>query len=152
MGKLDKIASGSPLMEIKVKYRGKTYTFNLYEETQVNANTLNRDLKSHASSYAFLLQLRNSLEKTSMELEAAKEKTYNKLYLRYKKQNNPLTNRPMSDDAAKSKALASPIYQDAVTEHINALHNFKTLRDAIRAYEVRKELMQSLGANIRNEK
>lgn len=152
MARLSQLAESSPLMVIDVRYNGKRYKFNLYEETQVNAQTLNREMKKHASSYAFLLQLRNSLEKKATELEAHKDRVLNKLYLKYKKMMNPMTNRQFSDDAAKAKAQSSQTYTEAEQEYFDALHSFKTLRDAIRAYEVRKELMQSLGANIRNEK
>lgn len=152
MPRLSELAENSPLMEIDVKYNGKRYKFNLFQETQVNDQTLNREMKKHASSYAFLLQLRNALEKKATELEARKDRTLNKLYLKYKKMTNPLTNRQYSDDAAKAKAQTSETYKEAEQDYFNGLHHFKTLRDAIRAYEVRKELMQSLGANIRNER
>lgn len=152
MASLDKLASLSPLMEIDITYNGKRYRFNLYQETQINAETLNREVKKHPSSYSFLLQLRNNLEKRSLILEKDKDRLYNRLYIKYKKMNNPLTGRPLSDDAAKAKALASKEYDEAVTKWIESVHNFKTLRDAIKAYEVRKDLMQTLGANMRNER
>lgn len=152
MASLSQLAEKSPLMDIDIRYNGKRYKFNLYKETQVNDQTLNREMKKHASSYAFLLQLRNSLEKKATEAEAHKDRVLNKLYLKYKKMTNPMTNRQFSDDAAKAKAQSSSSYTEAEQEYFDSLHHFKTLRDAIRAYEVRKELMQSLGANIRNER
>lgn len=152
MASLNKIASTSPLMEVDVKYEGKRYKFNLFDETQVKEVTLNTELKKHASSYYFLLQLRNKLERQKDLLEAEEERTLNRLFVQYKNRQNDATGRPNSDDMAKALALSSKLYKEAKHAAIIAKHDYNSLRDAVRAYENRKEIMQSLSANLRKEK
>lgn len=151
MGRLNKIAEKSELMNIDITYNGKRYRFNLYEELQVKENKINTELRSHASSYSFLTQLRSYLIDEYDKLEAAKTRTYNQLYKRYKNEKSSLTNRPNSDDLAKSLAESSKIYKEAIHNMLRAKLSKNILDNACKAFESRAFLIQTLSANIRKE-
>lgn len=150
MAKLHKIAETSDLMVIDITYQGKRYKINLFDELQIKEGRLNDRLKEHASSYAFLTQLLTYLETQVEELERVAKKTYDKLYIKYKK--TTTTGRPMSDDLCKASAGANKDYQSSIKALIKARHDKNLLSRAVRAYESRKDLMQTLSANFRNER
>jgi hypothetical protein len=151
MSRLNKIAEKSQLMNIDITYNGKRYRFNLYEELQVKETNINRELKSHASSYSFLTQLRSYLIEEYDLLEAAKTRTYNQLYKRYKGEKSDITNRVNSDDLAKAKAEAHKDYKLAIHRWLKAKLHKNIIDNACKAFESRAFLIQTLSANIRKE-
>lgn len=150
MASLHKISQGSDLMNIDITYKGKRYRFNLHEELQIKETRLNDKLKEHASSYAFLTQFLTHLETYVEELERKYKKTYDKLYIKAK--NKTTGGRPMSDDLCKATAGSSSIYQGALKKYIKAKQDKNIIVRAVRAYETRKDLMQTLSANFRQER
>jgi hypothetical protein len=151
MGKLNKYASESSLMVIDITYKGKRYKFNLYEETRINERRLNQELKTHASSYSFLTMLNNKIIYEFDLLEKDVERTSSKLYVFYKNQISDQTNKPYSDDMCKAKVLSSDTYKKKLHEMLLMKRNKSDLASAIRAFETRKDLMQTLSANVRKE-
>lgn len=150
MRKLNKIARKSDLMNVSIKYQGKTYKFNLFEELQVNEVSINKELKTHASSYAFLTQLLVHLEKLSKELEVDQKATWSKVYSK-NKQKTGSNGRPLTEDQAKANADRSLTYILAHKQWLNALFQKGVIQKAVIAFEQRKDLIQSLSANLRNE-
>ena len=150
MATLRIIASKSDLMVIDITFNGKRYKFNMYDELQVKEGRLNSDIKTHASSYAFLTQLLVHLETQVEELEEEKKYALDTAYVKYKKQTNG--NRPITDDLAKALSNKSKLHQKALGKLITARHNKNLILRAVRSYEAKKDLLQSLSANIRNEK
>lgn len=137
-------------MNIDIHYNGKRYKFNMYDELQIKETHLNSDLKSHAGSYSFLTQLLVHLETLVDELEEKKKRTLDKAYIKYKGMPG-VGNRPMSDDLAKAKANVNKDHQAAIKELIQVKHSKNTILRAVRSYEAKKDLIQSLSANLRKE-
>jgi hypothetical protein len=148
--KLQKYAKLSDLMKISIKYGGKPYEFNLFEELQISQERLNKELTEQASSYSFLTMLHKSLIKQYEASEARKKRKYAELYVRYKK-SIPGSGRPPSDDLAKQMVEANKMYIRVVKATIEFKYQMGIIESAIRSYEQRKDMLQSLSANLRNE-
>lgn len=151
MGRLKDISSNSKVNEIKIKYGGETFKFNLNEELSINTNKLNQEIKDQPSYYGFLLLLRNRLLTIKEDLERQKDKVYAHQYLKTCDKINPSTNRPYSDKAAIQKALASVEYNSISKEYFKARQDFNDINSCVTAFEQRSSLIQSLSANLRHE-
>ena len=147
---LYKIAENSDIMDIDITYRNKRYKFNLAEELKIKEGKMGDKLKQHATSYSFLTQLLTHLETQVEDLERQVKKIYDLQYIKAKKA--PAVGRVMSDDLCKATAGASVKYQDKIKALIKAKHAKGVIGKAVRAYEARKDLMQTLSANARNER
>lgn len=151
MGKLNQYAEKSSLMKYDITYGGKRYRFNLFEELQVRDKSINSELKSSPSSYSFLTQLRSHIIYELDLLEAAKVRTLNRLYKRYKGEKSKSTGRPNSDDLAWALAEASKEYKEAVHKYLKMKFDKSQLDNAVKGFETRAFLIQTLSANIRKE-
>lgn len=151
MGKLNKMASISELMNIDITYGNVRHRFNLFEELEISESSLNKELKKHASSYAFLTMLRTHLLKEVKRLEALKKSTYSKIYSQQKKKTGA-GGRPLNDDLAKANAESHSKYKSVIKRLIEAEHNYSIIHNAVTAFETRKDLIQSLSANMRKER
>jgi hypothetical protein len=150
MSRLNKIASKSDLMNIDISFNGQRYRFNLFEELQVSEASINKEIKSQASSYAFLTQLLVHLEKLSKELEMEQKAAWAKSYSVHKGTKGD-SGRPLTDDLAKALADKSSSYLKAHRAWLNALFQKGVIQKAVISFEQRKDLIQSLSANLRNE-
>jgi len=151
MSRLNKYAEKSSLMQYDITYGGKRYRFNLYEELQVKDKSINSQLKSSPSSYSFLTQLRSHIIYELDLLEAAKVRTYNRLYKGYKGKKSKATGRLNSDDLAKALAESSKEYKHAVHAYLKMKFDKNQLDNACKAFESRAFLIQTLSANLRKE-
>lgn len=152
MRKLKEIASKSKINEIKIRYQGETFKFNLNEELSINPHKISQELKEQPGYYGFLLLLRNRLLTIKEDLERQKDKTYAHVYLTFSEKTNPKTNRPYSDKAAIQKALDSTKYNDAVEKYLKAKQDYNDINSCVSSFEQRANMIQTLSANIRNEK
>jgi hypothetical protein len=150
--RLGEISAKSKVNEIKIKYNGETFRFNLNEELSINPKKLNEELKEQPSYYGFLLLLRNRLLTTKEDLEIQKDKVYAHNYLKTSDAINPSTNRPYSDKAAVQKALSAKSYIEASQSFLKAKQDYNDINSCVMAFEQRSSLIQSLSANVRAEK
>lgn len=137
-------------MNVDIRYNGQRYRFNLFEELQVSEDSINKELKTQSSSYAFLTQLLVHLEKLSKELEMEQKAAWAKSYSIFKEEKGN-NGRPLTDDLAKAKADKSKTYITAHKAWLNALFQKGIIQKAVVSFEQRKDLIQSLSANLRNE-
>jgi hypothetical protein len=154
MGKPSKLATyaeSSSLMRINVSWGKETFKFNLYEELKISEDQITREAKEHPSSYAFLNML---LKKLILQVDASKslmEKAWSREYAKYKQKINPDTNRPYNDDLAKAKADTSPVVKERRLEYYSYKNDANILEVAVKAFESRGSLIQTISANVRNE-
>jgi len=151
MRKLRDISKTSKVNEIKIKYEGETFRFNLNEELSINTAKINTELKEQPSYYGFLLLLRNRLLTQKEDLERQSDKRYAHVYLRTAEKINPKTNRPFSDKAAIQTAMEDTEYNNIRTKFIQAKQNYNDINSCVVSFEQRAQLIQSLSANLRNE-
>lgn len=152
MGRINKYSSKSNLMNILIRYNNEKFQFNLFKETVINEDNITEELKDQPSSYSFLTMLHKGLLKQYSGYEILEKKAYAHAYLKHKEANSPITGRVNSDDVAKQKAELDMKYLKAQRASINAKYEVNVIGDAIKAFEQRKDMLQTLSANRRKER
>lgn len=141
----------SPLMIIRITHEGEKFTFNLYKELRIrNESLMNKDLQQQPSYYGFLMVLHKKLLSSFEELKSDRKKTYGQLF--FKAKGEKLNGRPLSDDLAKAWVEKHSKYILATRACITAKDQADTVYSCVRAFEQRKDLLQTLSSNIRREK
>jgi len=148
--KIRKYAESSKLMDISINYGDEEFHFNLFSELVVNENIINKEIKEQPSSRAFLSMLLTKLIRVEADNKKEMENTYSKMYIKFKNEIDPITNRPVANDLAKEKAINSNRYQVAVSKYNIAKENKGIIETCVKAFEERGSLIQTLSANIRN--
>lgn len=151
MGSLKEYANKSELMNISIKYGTEKFTFNLGTELKITEDRINFELKEQPSSYAFLSLLHKKLLRSLNDKLLEKDKEYGRLFNGRKDDTNPDTGKPYNDELCKNYALKHDDYMEVALE-VNILREkVGVLETAIRAFEMRKDMIQTLSANIRGE-
>lgn len=151
MSRLSQFAKKSDLLKIKIQYGKKAYEFNLYDELAMDEDNINKGLKTHITSYAFLAMLHKKCIKAKQQLEAQRKQIYARKYEAFKDQKNESTGRPFSNDLVDLKIQKSPSYIKITDQMFEAIHQCEILEVCVRSFEDRKDIMQSLSANLRKE-
>ena len=144
-----KYAKGSKILNIDIKYGDETFSFNLNREVIVDENRINDEIKNQPSAYAFLGMLHKKLIRVAQDKKREMDKTYANLFIKYKDSTDTNTGRPIANDLAKEKVIASRRYQISIEEHHKAQENAEILEVCVRTFEQRYSLIQTLSANIR---
>ncbi len=145
MSKLVSYAESSPIMDIKIKYNDQVFAFNLDKELKVSEATVATHLKNQTRGYAFLAMLHKKLMiKVRDEQKALNRYKYSKL-AQIKPNFSTLKEAEanMSSDIKLLKMENSLLHLEEARD---------TIEVAVRAFEMRKDLIQTLSANIRKEK
>lgn len=138
-------------MDITINYNGKDYKFNLFNETSIDEDNINTALKTHISSYAFLAMLHKKCIKAKKSLDSDRKRVYAQEYEKIKDLVNESTGRVYSNDFAKLKVERTMKYRKIDRACQAAEHNVEILEVCVKVYEDRKDLLQSLSANLRRE-
>lgn len=133
---------------IEITYNGEKVKFSLPDEVNINAETLNGELKSQPSKYGFLLLVHKGLITNFERAKSERKATFGRLFIKAK--NQKINGRPMSDDLAKYSVEASPRYKRATEDCIKAKHDADVIFSCVRAFEERGRLMQTLASNERS--
>ena len=149
MKRLNKYALESALMDIKISYGEETFDFNLFKELVIDENKIDSEIKDQPSAYAFLCMLHKKLIRIMKDKEKEAEKKYWALFLTYKSEIDPTTNRPNSNDVAEAKATKNREYQDKLQVYYDAELNCNIIETCVKSFEQRYSLIQTLSANIR---
>lgn len=130
------------LLSIEVLFRGKVYTINLYEELQINTQKINDELKEQPTSYAFLSTLNQHFIKRAENAERVMEK-YKSMSIKklYEKNGNV--------SLAKELYAAEPLYDKAMKDFNAAKDQRNILSMAVKSFEQRAFILQTLSANTR---
>lgn len=145
MKKLVKYASSSEVMDLSFEWNNKTYSFNLDEELRISEENLNTSVKSHVRGYAFILMMHKKVSIRVDEMDQEKRRLINKLTDKYMQEfDNKVT-------AAKAKAESD----NKVVEKQKSINRLAEIRDylqvCVNSLSVRKDLLQTLAANTRQE-
>lgn len=142
----------SKVTDIKIKYDGEVFRFNLGKELSINQDRLNDELISQPSYYGFLIMLQNKLLIVKEDKERIMEKTFAKEFKKLLSSVNPNTNRNYSEKLAKELVLSSDNYDKTRIQFIKAKSDYLIMVSAVRAFEQRSSLVQTLSANTRSER
>lgn len=149
MKKLNKYAEKSELMAVSITYGSEKFSFNLFSELVVDENKINYEAKVQPSAYAFLGMLHKKLIRRAKDKEREMDKTYATMYIKFKEKIDERTGRPTANELAKERAIASSRYQTSWKEYIEANHDANIIGVCVSSFEQRKDLIQTLSANIR---
>ena len=156
MRKLIRYSKTSSFLNLQIKYDDEVFKFNLYEELQVTEVKINSELKEQPSVYAFIAMLHKKLIKKAKDQKKQKDTVFAQRYIHYKTQKTTKyfqdNQKQPADDLCKAFVEADKLY---IRECLR-LHRVEEQRDdlevCVLAFEQRKDLIQSLSANIRKEK
>lgn len=138
-------------MDITINYNSKDYSFNLYEEIDLDEDKINSEIKTHLKSYAFVAMLHKKCIKARKAAENERKRVFAIKFEKIKDEINPTTGRVFSNDMARLKAEKTKGYRLINEQYQDADHNCDILEVCVRAFEDRKDLMQTLASNLRKE-
>ena len=138
-------------MDISVLYGAEKITFNLREELTIDENIINKQLTEQPSSYAFLAMLHKKLVRLSIDSDKKSDRAYAKAFIKEKTAVDPSTNRATSKEVAKEKAELDLIYIKMQKKASQAKEEADIVYVAVRAFEQRQSLIQTISANLRRE-
>lgn len=146
--KLTKYASKSDIMKMKVKYNKDIFSWDMYEELKIVESNLNSHVKGHTVSYAFLSMLHVKL-KIKFRDEHKRVKRLKDTYMaKYAGTATNLRTNTQVEAYMYSK-------HNDLKEAEDKLSQIEELKDllevCVKAFEQRKDMLQSLSANIRRE-
>ena len=148
--KLKGYAKTKALMDISIKYGDENFSFNLFEELQINESLIMRELKNNPSSYGFLTMLHKKLIKKKKDTELEKDKLYASLHINAKKNTEIFGKVPNKEDIAQL-VESDKKYQSIRERHNSDVHNCDIIEACVRAFEQRASLLQTISANLRKE-
>lgn len=148
---LKKQITSSSLMQVKLKYNGESFRFNLVDELSISPDKINSELKDQPTYYSFLLLLQSKLIVYKEDCERELSKIYARKYIKFSEKKNPLTGRNYSDKLAKELAIDSEEYQSAYKKLLGAKNDLGIIQSCVRGFEQRSSLIQTLSANLRKE-
>lgn len=142
---------GSTLSTITVKYGKEVHRFNLIDIVQISEHTIDRELKRQPGYYGFCLLLQKKLNTAYEQLRQDRKRLWGHLYLRAKENLKSNSGRGYSDEAAKAYVLCNKKYVAITKACIQAKDSADTIYAVIKAFEQRKDLMQTISSNKRKE-
>ena len=148
-GKLIKYAFEADLMNVFIQYGEEEFSFNLFAETLIDENTINKEIHEQPSVYGSLGMLHKKLVRVAKDKEREMERIYSSMYIKFKEQIDENTGRPTANELAKEKANNSTKYQKAIKDYIEADHHAQVIGVCVKTFEGRENLLQTLSANIR---
>lgn len=149
MERLNKYAKKSALMDVSISYGEEEFHFNLFRELVVDEDKINKEIQEQSSAYAFLAMLHKKLIRVTKDKKAEMEKAYAKAYVTNKSTIDPDTNRLYPKETAKEMAIKDKKFQKTIEAYHQAEENSNILDACVKSFEQRKDLIQTLSANIR---
>lgn len=141
----------SKLNTLNINYGGEKIRINLWRELRITPESIDVEIKNQPSSYGFLLLLHKKLLAAFEEAKLQRGRTYGRLFLSSKGKTGK-NNRLYSEEACKAYAECHPSFVEASQRCIEIRRSADEVYAAVRAFEQRKDLMQTLSSNQRKEK
>lgn len=149
MGKLRDTIKKSGIMNIRIKYGDEIIKFNLNDELKVNEAQMNKELKEQPSYFGFLTLLHATLAKKVADLNQEKKSVIGDIWLEYKGERDPSTGRPYSKEAINSLVDSDKKVKKITIKYNKAVFEASRIEGALKAFEQRSYLLQTLSANSR---
>lgn len=137
----------SGLNTISITYNGEKIRFNLFRELRITDANIDREIKYQPSHYGFLALLHKKLLTRFEELKTEKNRLWGHLYLSAKEKVH--AGRPYNDEMCKAYADSHKKYIAAHKACIQAKDDADTIFAIVKAFEQRKDLIQTLSSNNR---
>lgn len=140
------------LLTLHLNVGGEKIKVNLLKELKLVRPTLSISLRHQPSHYAFIGMAHRSLLAELQAAELDLKRITSRVFLKYAGSMNPTTGRSYSNEMAREKTNISPKVIKAEDKVLEIRANVQKLELALRAFEQKKDIMQTLSANIRKEK
>lgn len=148
MQSLRKTIIKSNLGNVEIQYGNELIKFNLPYELKIHGEEfINDDLKQQSTLYGFLLMLHKKLLTSFEHAKTERKRTFG--VLMFKAKEEKLNGRPLSDDLSKAWVEKHIKYIKATKHCIEIKDNADTIYSCVKAFEQRKDLMQTLSSNTR---
>lgn len=141
----------SKVNNIQIQYGKETISFNLWEEVKINEAMIDRELKTQPGYYAFCLSLHKKLLTIFETSKLNRKKTHATLLFQAKKKIQEGTSRPYTDDMAQAWVEKHKDYMQASRDCIKAKDDADAMYACVKAFEQRKDLLQTISSNQRKE-
>lgn len=141
----------SSINTISIRYGNETIIINVSRAAKISEDSLESEIKNQPSYYGFLFILHKRLLTRFEQLKLRRQQVYGQLLGKAKERKNSF-NRPISDTAAEKWVKAHKKYIAASQDCINARDQADQVLGAVRAFEMRAALMQTLSSNLRKER
>jgi len=150
MGKnLLNIISKSELMNISITYQNEKINFNLFEELSISEGKINQEIKDQPSYQGFLGVLLTHLDKKHSDEKQSLKNIHGKYFEMYKNKKDEATGRPLSNDRVDAKILEKDKYIKQLARVNKAKFEIGLIETCVNSFNSRKDLIQSLSANVR---
>lgn len=136
---------------LSVRYGKEDIIINIARASKISENLLEAEIKNQPSHYAFLFSLHKKLLTKFELLKLHRQKVYGMLMGKAKKRQNTY-GRPLSDTQAEKWVRSNQKYITASENCIYARDQADQVLAAVRAFEMRAALMQTLSSNLRKER
>ena len=138
-------------MVVTLKFQGETIKIDLNEELSISETRINKELHDQPTHFAFLSMLLVKMKKELTKSQVDLDKIKGELFIEYKRSIDQETGRPYSNDLAEANVLLEEDYMKAQNRVIEREEQFGIVKAAVDAFNQRKDLIQSLSANLRKE-
>lgn len=138
-------------MVVTLKFQGETIRIDLNEELSISEARINKELHDQPTHFAFLSMLLVKMKKELTKSQVDLDKIRGELFIEYKRSIDPETGRTYSNDLAEANVLLEEDYIRAQEIVIEREEQFGIVKAAVDAFNQRKDLIQSLSANLRKE-
>lgn len=150
MGKsLMNIIKKTELMNIQIVHNREKIRFNLFEELSINEGKINQEIKDQPSYQGFLGVLLSHLERRFADEKQTLKSYYGKYFDMYKKKKDDSTGRPLSNDRVDALIQNKKKYQKQREKVDKLKFEIGLVETCVNSFNSRKDLIQSLSANVR---
>lgn len=139
-------------MIIELNFNNETFIIDLNKELKISEERINEELLKQPTHFAFLSMLQAKFKRELSMANAKLERTRAELFIEYKRSPDPETGRPYSNDLAEANVLLEDDFKIQQKKVLDAEEKYGIIKTAVDAFNQRKDLIQSLSANLRREK
>lgn len=143
---------GHSLNTICIRYEKEEIIINLAKAAKITEDNIEAEIKNQPSYYFFLFSLHKKLLTKFELLKLQRKSTYGRLYAIAKDRKSSSTGRFLTETAVKAWVESHKKYLQASEACIRARDQADAVLGAVRSFEQRKDLLQTLSSNIRKER
>lgn len=146
---LSKAIKNSSIMEVTIKFNGDIIEFDLAKELKINEDIIDSEIKKQPSHFGFLLMLQAKLKKKFSEKLGKKRRIQSDIWLDLKGTTNPATGSKYQKEDIQAIVETDEDYIKSQKAVDKVSTEVEIIESAVRSFEQRSHLLQTLSANAR---
>ena len=136
-------------MDVTIKFNGELIEFNLAKELKITEEIIDSEIKKQPSHFGFLLMLQAKLKKKFSDALVKKKKIQSEIWVDLKGTTNPATGSKYQKEDIQAIVETDEDYIKAQKIVNKVASEVDILEAAVRSFEQRSHLLQTLSANAR---